>query len=523
MKIVSVAEMQQIERQADAQGLHYAQMMENAGRNLAEAVIRLGLPPDNLTVLALVGSGNNGGDALVALAYLASSGWKATAYLTRPRPGDPLVERLLLAGGTILESSSDPQFRQLQDLVKHAAVLLDGILGTGAKPPLRSDLAELLASVQGCLKSHQPAPVVVAVDCPSGLDCDTGTIALEALKADVTVTMAAAKKGLFLFPGAEKVGRLELVGIGALDGIPSWDAVKRFVVDLSWVREKLPARPFNAHKGTFGTALVCAGSLAYTGAAWLAGQAAYRSGVGLVTLAAPAPLHAALAGHIPEATWLLLPHMDGWIAPEAAAVVVKNMHKATAVLVGPGWGQEAGTAEFLAGLLRATETDHNPPPFVVDADGLKLLTKIPDWPSHLPAGSILTPHPGEMGVLTGLSTAEINRRRIDLAEEYAAQWGQVVVLKGAFTVIASPDGSTAVIPVANPALAKAGTGDVLAGITVGLRAQGMPAFEAAAAAAFLHASAGLLAAEKLGTVSVMAGDVLRTLPDVLGKTLQNEL
>jgi NAD(P)H-hydrate epimerase len=277
------------------------------------------------------------------------------------------------------------------------------------------------------------------------------------------------------------------------------------------VREILPPRPLDAHKGTFGTVLVVAGSVNFTGAALLAGKAAYRSGTGWVTMAVPEPLHAALAGHFPEAPWLLLPHEHGFISASSAEVVLSNLGKPTAILLGPGFGLEPTTCQFLANLLTPTL-----PPLVIDADGLKLLAKLEDWPSRLPAQAVLTPHPGEMAVLTGLSLERIQGDRIGVAEQFAHLWEHVVVLKGAFTVIASPVGKTAVIPVATPALARAGTGDVLAGLIVGLRAQGVEAFEAAAAGAWIHAQAGLRAAEKLGsTACVLAGDVLEAVPEVM--------
>jgi len=300
------------------------------------------------------------------------------------------------------------------------------------------------------------------------------------------------------------------------------------VADADWVRSVLPERPVDAHKGTFGTALVVAGSINYTGAALLAGQAAYRAGAGLVTLGVPGPLHTALAGQFPEATWLLLPHELGVIAAGAAQVVRENLGRPTALLLGPGFGVEETTREFLRLLLSGAQKKrqgkigfvqeykqagsgeaHNLPPLVVDADGLKLLAGIPDWPSRLPEMSILTPHPGEMSVLTGLATKEIQANRLEIARRFSREWGHVVVLKGAFSVIAAPDGRAMVIPVASPALVRAGSGDVLAGVIVGLRAQGVPAFEAAAAGAWIHAQAGLLAAYDLGSsAAVLAGDIL---------------
>lgn len=274
----------------------------------------------------------------------------------------------------------------------------------------------------------------------------------------------------------------------------------------------LPPRPMEAHKGTFGTALVIGGSLSYTGAVLLAGKAAYRAGAGLVTMGVPASLHAALAGHFPEATWLLLPDWQGAIASRAAEMVQQNLERPTALVIGPGFGLAEETERFLDQLL----DEEHLPPAVIDADGLKLLGRLSDWSRRLPQPAVLTPHPGEMSVLTGLSTREIQDDRLNVASRFSREWGHVVVLKGAFTVIAAPDGQQAVIPVATPALARAGTGDVLAGLIGGLLAQGMDAYEAAIAGAWIHAHAGLYAEENLGSAaSVLAGDVLAAVPEVL--------
>jgi NAD(P)H-hydrate epimerase len=274
----------------------------------------------------------------------------------------------------------------------------------------------------------------------------------------------------------------------------------------------------------------------------LAGKAAYRVGAGLVTLAVPAPLHAPLAGHFPEATWLLLPHEQGVIADGAQEIIYQNSDRATAFLIGPGWGQEETTRLFLSHLLDEKSghkrgnigfmgaSDERPlsnghlPPLVVDADGLKLLTKIPDWAKKLPKGSILTPHPGEMAILTGEKIDAIQARRVQTAEKYAQEWGQIVVLKGAYTVIAEPGGETMVIPVATPALARAGTGDVLAGMIAGLLAQKMPAFHAAVTGAWLHAACGQTALNNLGNAaSVLAGDVLAAIPQVITEINKDDL
>ena len=534
MKLVTVSQMQSIEKEADAGGLTYDQMMQNAGQGLADIVLNLLIDETELEAVGLVGSGNNGGDTLVALTALVNKGWKARAYLVK-RKKDELVKKFAEAGGEVF--SGDKAFEQLAQSVETADVFLDGVLGTGIKLPLKKDVAELLAEVNDILESLDERPLVVAVDCPSGVDCDSGEVAEETIPADITVTMAAVKQGMLKLPAFEYVGDIQVVDIGLSDDIQALKALNTNVAEESIVSMLLPERPLDAHKGTFGTALIAAGSVNYTGAVLLAAEAAYRSGVGLVTLAVPGQVHVALAGQLPEATWVVLPQSMGVISSSASEVLVKNTERATALLIGPGLGMESTTKEFIENLLagesvpkkstarigflheeseKKEQTASVLPPLIVDADGLKLLAQIKDWHTKLPASSILTPHPGEMAVLTGLSKEDIQEGRDEIARKYAEQWGHVVVLKGAFTVIASPDKRVTVIPVASPALARAGTGDVLAGLIVGLRAQGLDPFDAAVAGAWIHAQAGLYAADDLGTTaSVLASDVLNSIPDVL--------
>ena len=538
MKLVTVPEMQAVEREANEQGLTYDKMMENAGQGLGNIIASEYDYLETKKVLGLVGSGNNGGDTLVALIYLEKRDWDATAYIVRPRPeNDPLMQQLNEAGGRIVQHEKDVRMNQLGSLLGEHSVLLDGVLGTGIRLPLKPELGKVFLKVRSTISKLDTPPHVVAVDCPSGVDCDNGEAAPECIPAELTVTMAAVKSGLMRFPAANYTGELRVVNIGPVDDLPSWKQISAIVVDADIVLSILPKRPRDAHKGTFGTALVVAGSVNYTGAAVLAGEAAYRIGAGLVTLAVPSPLHAALSGQFPEATWVLLPHDMGVIAADASEVLRKKLANVTAMLVGPGFGLEETTCEFISRLIASDQQTHHGgmgfvrstasnaaeeevklPPMVIDADGLKLLARLVDWQSKLPNQTILTPHPGEMAVISGLSRDEIQADRINIAARFAKEWGHILVLKGAFTIIADPDGKIAVIPVATPALARAGTGDVLAGLIVGLRAQGVDAFQAAMAGAWIHAQAGLLAAQQLGnTASVLAGDVLRAVPQVLSK------
>jgi NAD(P)H-hydrate epimerase len=347
--------------------------------------------------------------------------------------------------------------------------------------------------------------------------------------------MDAVKMGLLRFPAFNFVGMLEVVDLGLPEDLPSLQQIDSYVVSERQVAHILPDRPRDAHKGTFGTALIVAGSVNFTGAAALAGEAAYRIGAGLVRMAVPGPLYGVLSGLLPEITWLLLPQQDGVIAEGAEELIFDNLERVTGMLVGPGLGQETTTSRFIHRLLATDSIDlkrdsvgflgKQPaslkqnvtlPPLVMDADGLKHLARLSDWPARLPRESVLTPHPGEMSILTGMDVAAIQADRWEVARTQAMKWGHVVVLKGAMTVVADPSGRIYIIPVATAALARAGTGDVLAGLIVGLRAQGVSALNAAIAGAWIHAQAGLAAIDLVGhPASVLAGDVLAAVPEVL--------
>jgi NAD(P)H-hydrate epimerase len=524
--------MKAIEQEANAHGWSYEQMMEQAGKGLADIIQSFYGYEEEQVVVGLVGSGNNGGDTLIALEHLARAGWKTRAYLVLPRPekNSPLVARLTDAGGEVAGAAADNHFAILDSWLEEASVLLDGVLGTGVRLPLKVDIARVLDHV----KNNPALPDVVAVDCPSGIDLDSGDAAAETIPADITVCMAAVKTGLLTFPAYELAGAIEVVDIGLPAALSSWANIHSETVTEDMVRKWMPKRPANSHKGTFGTVDVVAGSLNFTGAALLSASAAYRIGAGLVQISAPAPLHTALAGQIPEATWVLLPHEEGVIAESAVDTICKTIEKVDVLLMGPGFGLEDTTASFVRrmldrrtqgvqsrgiGFVLASEPPQQElrlPPMVVDADGLKLLARVAGWPGKLPELTVLTPHPGEMAILTGMSVGQIQANRVKIARKYAAQWKHVVVLKGAMTVIAAPDGQVGIIPVATSALAHGGAGDVLAGMIAGLRAQGMGAFEAAAAGAWIHAQCGVLAAEQMGhEASVLAGNLIEVLPEVL--------
>jgi NAD(P)H-hydrate epimerase len=461
-----------------------------------------------------VGSGNNGGDALVALDYLLTRGWIGGVIFLRERPPqDPLVKRVVDRGGK-LNDYFDPNNRSvdLKDEFSGADLLIDGVLGTGIKLPLRPPLDHLLGEVKSILEGLDQKPFIVAVDCPSGVNCDTGEVSPVCIRADLTVTMAAVKAGTLRFPAFDYLGQLELVEIGLPPGLPVFEDIKRETIEGDWVLSRLPDRPKDAHKGTFGTSLIIAGSREYPGAAILAGTAAYRIGSGLVTLAVPEGIYQGLIKTLPEATWIPLEDEDGGIAETGSGQILSALEKPTACLIGPGFGTREGSGKFIEAIIQLESL----PSLVMDADGLRLLSFIDDWQKIMPPGCVFTPHPGEMSALTGLPVEKIQGARLEVAEEYARSWRQIVLLKGAHTIIAAPDGRTRILISANPALARAGSGDVLAGIITGLIAQGMDPFEAAVCGSWIHARAGEKAALIQGSqAAVMAGDISTAIGQVL--------
>jgi ADP-dependent NAD(P)H-hydrate dehydratase / NAD(P)H-hydrate epimerase len=524
--IVTSQQMQAAEKAADAAGLSYEQMMENAGRAIAEA-ITMEFELRQARVLILVGPGNNGGDGLVVARHLAQAGAGVTVYAwKRKLEGDKnwhLLDNLPVE--RFLEEEPAERAR-LRQALEQATIIVDALLGTGASRPIEGNLAELLGQVKAIVtarRAPQPGlliepsypnlhwdrgPVVVAVDLPSGLNSNTGAVDPCTLPADLTLTLAAVKRGHILLPGANVIGRLIVADIRiTADYYPN--DVTLEMATANKVISMLPARTPASHKGTFGTALLVVGSKHYTGAAILAGRSAGRIGTGLVTVAPPEAIYPLVASNLAEATYWPLPHHQGQVSIEAVKMLREKLPNAEALLVGPGLGHSEVTANFLRTLLLDREVL---PPLILDADALNILAEQTEWWRLLPPDSILTPHPGEMARLTGKTTSEVQADRLDLAVKMAGLWEQIVLLKGAYTVIAAPHGRTMVMPFANPALAKAGSGDVLAGAITGLRAQGLAPFEAAVAGAYLHGLAGELARDSLGAMSVVAGDLIDFLP-----------
>ncbi len=532
MNLLTSAEMREVERAADSAGLRYAKMMQNAGGAVAAEIWRR-LPAGDsaVQILVLCGSGNNGGDGLVCAAALAERAQRETrpltlrVYLLRPRElDDPLMAPLASASITVIAQPEDEGLRMLRAWLARADIVVDALLGTGAARTIEGPLRDLLHEVQvardrGVKARRSPvlrglplAPAIVAVDGPTGMNYETGSLDPNTVSADLTVTFHAAKRGHFCYPAAGARGELVVAPIGIEGLTPTdgrlWTALNPpaliRVVDDAWVRERLPRRALDANKGSHGRALIVAGSYDYPGAPALCAGAAYRAGAGLVTLAVPEAGRPIAAALIPEAVYV----------PQTVSGLEK-LSGIAAALVGPGLGRgdsgRAALGAFMAAMVHLRTEVRG---VVFDADALNILAEDEALLEYRLSdlSAVLTPHPGEMARLASLPVAEIQADRIGHAARLARECGAVVVLKGANTVIASRDGQVMVIDSANPALATAGTGDVLAGAIVGLMAQGLRPFDAAVCGAALHARAGELWRDAHGDSGLLASDLLPLLP-----------
>jgi len=509
MKVVTVDEMRRIEKECVSIGLPPAALMENAGKAVAEHLRDILGKTEGTHVLVLVGPGNNGGDGLVAARYLHDLGADVNVYLLSDRSEDDLNLRLVRERGiACVEGTQDSDLSALAGLLSSGNALVDAVFGTGRSRPLEGLFRDVLLAV-GRAHEGNPGLHVFALDLPSGLDADSGAADPACLKADDTITLSFPKTGLFNATGAEKAGRITVADIGIPPGLAKDVPVELITAGLA--KSLLPIRPPLANKGTFGRVMVVAGSERYIGAAYLACNGALRVGAGLVTLATTPTLQSVLASKLTETTYLPLPEADrASFGPQATVLLLAELGEYGVLLMGCGLGQSPSATDFVREVLLGPQ--RTALPLVLDADALNTLARIPDWWRQLADDAILTPHPGEMSRLAGCGIEEVQADRIGTARDMARNWHKVVVLKGAYTVVATPEGRSRVCPMANPGLASAGTGDVLAGAIAGLRAQGLSAPDAAACGVYLHACAGDMVRARLGDTGMLAGDLLFELP-----------
>jgi NAD(P)H-hydrate epimerase len=508
MKVLTAAQMQAVDRcTIDEIGIPGVVLMENAGRGVAEEIMRRFALAGPHSALVLAGKGNNGGDGYVVARHLLNGGWNVQTLVLAERDaitGDAEVNLSALekCGGQVGFAPDAGTLQSYLATVGEFTVLIDALFGTGLTKPVQG---VNLPAVEWL--NRQSAPVV-AVDIPSGVDASTGRIMGNAVNAALTISFAYPKIGQVSYPGAGLVGELAVVDIGIPRQVARQVSTDCLLIDTDEGRCLLPERSRDDHKGTFGHLLVLAGSAGKCGAAVMAAESGLRGGAGLVTLACPQSIQPTVASQLTEVMTAPLADSRGEACLQALAELITLAEGKQALAIGPGVGLSGETGGLIRLLVQDTTL-----PLVIDADGLAALHgHMNILEKKVDRQIVLTPHPGEMARLTGVSIAEIQADRFTVARDFAERHQLVLVLKGARTLIASPDGRVHVNNSGNPGLASGGMGDVLTGLIGSFLAQGLEAFDAATLGVYLHGLAADRLLNTFGDAGLLATDVMREIP-----------
>jgi hydroxyethylthiazole kinase-like uncharacterized protein yjeF len=503
MRAVTGAEIAEIDRRAQEDfGIARATLMEHAGRHVAD--VAAAIAPGAAHCVVLAGKGSNGGDGMVAGRHLAARGWKVEAMLfgdVANLHGDARrVHDLAVQAGVRIVPIARRAIEEHRETLTRAAVIIDAIFGTGFHGAPRDDIALMIEAA-----NEAQAPTI-AVDLPSGVDADTGAVVGVAIRAEATVTMGFPKIGLLVHPGASYAGTIYVADIGYPQALAS-ERGKTHLVTPEMVAGVLPPRSPDSHKGDYGHVLICAGSVGFTGAPSLCARGALRTGAGLVTLAVPAGIYPIVASREIESMPHPLAERDGAVDEGGWDTFRSLAERADVVAAGPGLSERGGAAAFVkrlaAGILL---------PLVLDADALNVLAGQDELLARRRAPTILTPHPGEMARLLNVETDAVQRDRLSVARGAARRLASIVVLKGARTIVATPDQEAFIIPNGNAGMATGGMGDVLTGMIAAMIGQGLEPLPAAWAAAYLHGRAGDLVAARLGNAGLLAREVADAVP-----------
>lgn len=513
MKIATAKQIRNIDRRAIREfGIPGPVLMENAASAIVFEMERFFEGLDGVKVGILCGKGNNGGDGLALARRLRVRGVPVRVCLLASFAALKGEAKLNLAilrkmDVEIAPNASSPV---IAEMIAWSDVLVDAMLGVGLSSPLKGNYA-----VAAKLMNMAGRPVV-AVDLPTGVNADTGEVMGVAVRADLTVTMVLPKRGLVLYPGASFAGQVRVADIGIPQEIIEKEHIHVGLLEHGLAWGLTGERDRDAHKGDFGHLMVIAGSLGKAGAAVMAAQGALRTGAGLVSVAAPMGLIPVIQQQVMEA--MCIPageSVDGTLGMGSENELLKASGGMTACAIGPGLTTHYETVQVIKNLVQRMSL-----PLVIDADGVNALAGSADLLKKAKAPVVMTPHPGEMARLLGVSTDEVQKDRIGIASDFAAKFGVTVALKGAGTVIATPRGEVFINTTGNPGMASGGTGDVLTGMIGGLLAQGYGPTEAACLAVYLHGLAGDLAAEEKGEAGMTAGDVIGKIPEAMKQTME---
>ncbi len=495
------------DRLAEAAGVPSETLMESVGRSAAELILERA---DFERPLVIAGRGGNGGDALVVARCLLESGTDVTALaLCHPEdlsPTTALMARRLeeAAPGRLHFLAKD--LGPLEELLSECDGVIDGLFGSGLDRPLAGREAKAVRLI------NEADRETISLDLPSGLASDQGALLGEAVEADLTIAMEFLKPAHLFFPARDFCGEIEVARVAYPKEVLAHLVPLARVLTQAGAAALLPVRQPDGHKGTFGHVLVVAGSLGMSGAAILCARAALRGGAGLVTVACPVSIQSIVATVLSEALTLGLPEEDGYVGPDAMAVLEPALEAATVLAIGPGLGRSQAASELVEATLERSKV-----PLVLDADGLFALASHRRWLKRCAGRSVLTPHPGEMARLLDRSAGEIDQDRVETARAFAREHGVVLLLKGRPTAIGRTDGEVFLNETGNTGLAKAGSGDVLTGLIAGLLANGALPEDAAVLGAYVHGAAADLLAEEISERAILATDLIEALPLALAQ------
>ncbi|WP_110955939.1 NAD(P)H-hydrate dehydratase [Anaerosinus massiliensis] len=507
MKVVTAKQIRQIDHQTIEQyGMPEIALMENAGSEVAKAVVRILKTIDGKKICIFAGKGNNGGDGFVAARHLINQKAKIKVFIignaTDIKNSAKINLNILLSmGADVLEVKGERDWDKVKIALAFSDCFIDALLGTGFEGTLRPEMIKMIDMMNGMGKT------IIAVDIPSGVEADSGIVHNTAVQAAATVTFGLPKIGLLLYPGAAHAGEILTVDIGIPNVLLSDGNIKQNMINTNMVKSLLVKRHDDCHKGTCGKVLLVAGSVGMTGAAVLAANAALRSGAGLVTLAIAKSLQPIVAAKLTEVmTYPLSEERAGVIGAEAVQELIALAQGYDVIAIGPGLGRDPATLDMVYQLV--TKIDKQ---VILDADAIHAFAGTAKDLTKAKMTPILTPHLGEFSNLIGISIDDIKSDLIDIVRQAAEDFKSILVVKSARTVVAYPDGNVYINIRGNAGMATAGSGDVLTGVISGLFVQGLLSYSAAVAGVFLHSFAGDLAARS-GMVGLVANDIVQALP-----------
>ncbi len=515
MYLVTAKEMQQMDKETIGNiGIPGRVLMENAGAGAFRFMCRVFPALEGKSVAVVAGRGNNGGDGFVMARYLSQKGISVKVYLLCEKgsvQGDARANLNLLdiLGIPVVEVPDAGAFKKQKAAMRRHDVWVDGILGTGLKSDVKGHYKAMILFLNTIRKP------VLAVDIPSGLNADTGQVCGVCVQAQATATFAFPKIGHVVYPGAAYTGKLDIIDIGIPGQVADNVLPQQFILEEAFLRGVLQERDPDTHKGRTGHLLAVAGSPGKSGAAAMMATAAMRAGAGLVTLGAPGSLNPVLESQVMEVMTYALPETtDHMLDTSAMGALRELLIGKSCLAIGPGIGTAEETKQLLFRLLKEIVI-----PVVIDADGLNILSEQPEILHAVNTPVILTPHPGEMGRLCGISSAAVQTDRIGRARHLATSYHVHVVLKGARTVMAHPDGRVYVNLTGNPGMASGGMGDVLTGVIAGFVAQGYTPEDAVHLGVFLHGAAADHLSVHKGPFGYLATDLMNQLPHQINKLL----